>query len=152
EALLAAAAQNSPPLAGRKAAADQYSAWLQGQPDATKTAWLAQLMAEPRSAVRSEILAAFRKSQSTSSWPTIRLERTIAELNAAAEQIQLEKNRTNAEKAARQRAKKLADMAADPLPTLRETEQLVKQRSTDAYQKIAVLLADLREALAGREQ
>jgi hypothetical protein len=152
ESLLAAAAQNSPLLAGRKDSENQYTAWLQGQPEATKTAWLAQLMAEPRSAVRNEILAAFRKSQGTSSWPTIRLERTIAELNAAAEEIQLEKNRKRTEKAARLRAKKLADMAADPLPTLRETEQLVKQRSTDAYGQIAVLLADLREALAGSKQ
>lgn len=152
EGLLAAAAQNSPPLAERKASENQYAAWLQRQPEATKTAWLARVMAEPRSAVRSEILAAFRKSQNTSSWPTIRLDRTIAELEAAAEEIQLEKNRKTAEKAARQRAKRLADMAADPLPTLRETEQLVKQRSSDAYRKIAELLADLREALAGREQ
>src|SRR5207248_1634699 len=69
-----------------------------------------------------------------------------------AEEIQRGKNRKEAETAARKRAKKLADMAADPLPTLRETEQLVKQRSTDAYRQIALLLADLREALAGGEQ
>src|SRR5207249_8409591 len=114
--------------------------WLQRQPEATKTAWLAQWMADPRSAVRSEILAAFRASQNTPSWPTIRLDRTITELRAVAEGIQRDRNRTKAEKAARQRAKKLADMAADPQPTLRETEQLVKQRSTDAYQQIAQLL------------
>src|SRR5262249_17976597 len=136
----------------RRDAENQYAAWLQRQPEATKTRWLARLMADPRSAVRSEILAEFRTSQSIPSWPTIRLDRTIAELNAAAEDIQRGRNRTKAEEAARQRAKKLADMAADPQRTLRETEQLVKQRSTDAYQQIAQLLADLREALAGREQ
>jgi hypothetical protein len=43
-------------------------------------------------------------------------------------------------------------MAADPTRTLRETEKLVKQRSTKAYRQIATLLADLREALAGNEQ
>lgn len=32
---------------------------------------------------------------------------------------------------------------------MRETEQLVSQRSTDAYKKAASLLADLRESLAG---
>jgi hypothetical protein len=40
-------------------------------------------------------------------------------------------------------------MAADPTPTLRETERLVEQRSTDAYNQIASLLTELREALSG---
>jgi hypothetical protein len=151
-AFLAAAAQNSPALPKRRDAENQYEAWLQRQPEATKTAWLAQLMADPGSAVRSELLAAFRTSQNTPSWPTLRLERTITELKATAEEIQHDRNRKQAEKAARQRAKKLADMVADPERTLRETERLVKQRSTDAYRELAQLLADLREALAGSEQ
>jgi hypothetical protein len=152
DALIAAAARNAPALPQRSDAENQYEAWLQRQPEATRNAWLAQLMADPGSAVRREILAEFQKSQGTSSWPTVSLGRTIAELEAAAEDIQSDKNRKNAEKAARARAKKLADLAADPMPTLRETEQLVKQRGTDAYHQIALLLADLREALAGSEQ
>ena len=43
-------------------------------------------------------------------------------------------------------------MAADPAPTLRETERLVKLRSRDSYIEIATLLKDLREALAGTKQ
>jgi len=43
-------------------------------------------------------------------------------------------------------------MAADPMRTLHETEQLVKQRTTDAYRQLAMLLADLREALSGGER
>jgi hypothetical protein len=43
-------------------------------------------------------------------------------------------------------------MAADPDRTLRETDKLVAQRSTEAYRQIATLLADLREALVGSEQ
>ena len=77
------------------------------------------------------------------------LGRPIAELKATAEEIQRDSNRRKAEAGARQRAKKLAAMAADPSPTLRKTEQLVKQRSVDAYHQIATLLADLRAALAG---
>jgi hypothetical protein len=151
-AFVAAAAKKSPSLPGQSDSGDQYTAWLRIQPEATRTAWLAQVMADPRSGVRSEILAEFRKSQTTSTWPTVRVERTIAELGAAAEGIQHDTNRKSAEKAARQRAKKLADMAADPTRTLHETERLVKQRSVDAYQQIATLLADLREALGGRGQ
>jgi len=127
EALIAAAARNSPSLPERRDSENQHTAWLQRQPEATKIAWLAQLMADPRSAVRREILAEFQKSQGTPSWPIIRLDRTIAELKAAAEEIQRDKNRKKAEEAARQRAKKLAEMAFDPVGTLRQTEQLVKQ-------------------------
>ncbi len=43
-------------------------------------------------------------------------------------------------------------MAADPATTLRETEELVARRSTEAYRQIAMLLAELRAALAGSEQ
>jgi hypothetical protein len=149
EALIAAAARNTPSLPEREDSAKQHAAWLARQPEATKTAWLAQLMADPRSAVRSEILTEFQKSQRSPPWPTVALGRPIAELRARAEEIQCDSNRRKAEAAARQRAKKLAGMAADPTPTLRKTEQLVKQRSVDAYRQIATLLADLREALAG---
>jgi hypothetical protein len=151
-ALIAAAARNSPSLPKRKDSENQYEAWLQRQPEATRIAWLAHLMADPHSTVRREILAEFQKSHSTPSWPTICLDRTIAELRAEAEGIQHDKDRKDADKAARQRAKKLADMAADPLPTLREAEQLVKRRSTEAYHQLALLLADLREALSGSDQ
>jgi len=152
EALIAAAAQNSPSLPKPRDSANQHVAWLKRQSDSTKTAWLAQLMANPHSGVRREILAGFQKSQIAPSWPTIRLKRTIAELTASADDIQREKNRKSAEGAARQRAKKLAEMAADPMRTVHETEQLVKQRATVAYRQIAVLLADLREALSGAKQ
>jgi hypothetical protein len=55
-----------------------------------------------------------------------------------------------------QRLRKMVDfdvisviLAADPGPTLRETERLVKIRSRDSYIAIATLLKDLRQALAG---
>lgn len=43
-------------------------------------------------------------------------------------------------------------MAADPTPYLRKTEKLVAERSIDAYEEAAKLLADLREALVGSKQ
>jgi hypothetical protein len=152
DALIAAAAQNSPSLPESRDSAKQYVAWLKRLPQAKKTTWLAQLMADPGSAVRREILAEFHKTQIVPSWPTVILDRTIAELRAASEDIERDNSRKSAERDARQRAKKLADMAADPTRTLHETEQLVKQRSTDAYQQIARLLADLQESLSGGKQ
>ena len=152
EALIAAAARNAPALPARSDAQNQYDEWIQRQPEAAKNGWLAQLMADPHSAVRREILAEFQKTERSPSWSTTPPDRTVADLHAAAEEIQQELDRKNAEKAARQRAKKLSEMAADPTRTLRKTEELVKQRSTASYRETATLLGDLREALEGGEE
>ena len=152
EALIAAAAQGSPPLAALDDSRNQQKAWLQSQPEATKDAWLAQWMTDPHSSLRREILAKFQESRNAPLWPTMRRDRTIAEMEATATTIQHESNLKAAAKAARQRAKRIAEMAADPGRTLLETEKLVTQRSTEAYRQIATLLADLREALAGSKQ
>ena len=100
EDLLAAAAKNGPPLPARMDAENLYKAWLKRQPAATKNAWLCQLLADPGAAVRREILAKFQKSQSIPAWPTVRVDRTIAELDAAAEVIASQKNREKTEQAA----------------------------------------------------
>jgi hypothetical protein len=149
DSLIAAAAQNSPSPPKRGEAASYYRAWLERQPESSKSAWLAQWMTDPRSPARREMLAAFQKSHALASWPTSRLDRTIAELEAAAAVIQQQMDRQAAEKANRARTKKLAAMAADPTKTIRATEKLVAHRSTHAYDEIATALADLREALAG---
>ena len=152
ESLIAAASRGSPPLAARTDPRDERTEWLQQQPEEIKNAWLAQWMADPNSGARREILAQFRESRGISLCPTVRRGRTVAELFAAAEEIQRESDRKGAAKAARERAKRLADMRTDPARTLRETEQLVSQRSSEAYRRIATLLAELREALSGSEQ
>ncbi len=101
EDLLAAAAMNGPPLPARMDAENLYEAWLKRQPAATKNAWLCQLLADPDAGVRREILAKFQKSQSIPAWPTVRVDRTIAELDAAAEVIASQKTRKKTEQAAR---------------------------------------------------
>jgi hypothetical protein len=152
KSLIAAAARHCPSLPARSHCRSQYAEWLERQPEATRNAWLAQLMADSHSTVRRDILAEYQKTRGIPSWPTIRLDRTMAKLEAAAEEIQREANAKGAAKAARDRAKRLAGMAVEATRTIRETEQLVKQRSADAYHQIAALLADLREALAGGDQ
>ncbi len=62
------------------------------------------------------------------------------------------KDRKTAEMAARQRKKRLADMAADPERTLHETENLVKERTGKAYRQIGYLLAELRESLINSDR
>jgi hypothetical protein len=152
DSLIAAAAQDIPLLGKQPDPGKQHAEWLQGQSESIKDAWLAQWMSDPDSTVRTEVLAKFRKSRKAPVWPTVRRDRTIAELEATVDTIQQEANRKSAESAARARAKRLADMAADSARILRETEHLVQQRTTAAYGQIAKLLADLRESLAGRDQ
>lgn len=168
DALLAAAARNAPPLPARTArgniggnkdgsnadgsiedSGNQFDAWLARQPEAAKNEWLAALMADPHSAVRSRLLVEFRKSQSPTAWPTANLGRTMAELESAADEIQKAQSRRKTAAAAKSRAKWLTKLASDPDKVLRETEQLVCQRANDAYEEAACLLADLREALTG---
>jgi hypothetical protein len=152
EGLIAAAARGSPALPARGDVRKLYAEWLEHQPEATKNSWLSELLADSHSTIRRDMLAQFQESRKTPSWPTERLDRTIAELKSAATEIRAEASRVAATKAARERAKRLAGMAADPTRTLRETEKLVAQRSRDAYQQVATLLADLREALSGSDR
>jgi len=151
-AVLSAAASDSPPLQKKKNADELYTAWLQSQPDALKIAWLSRLMTDPHAAVRSEILAEYHKNCQAPGWPTQPVDRTIADIMAAAEGIQRDEDRDEAEKTARQRAEHLAKLAADPEATLLQSMELVKQRSTEAYSQVAMQLADLREALSGTMQ
>ena len=148
DALITAAAKDIPPITPQTDFQNQHAEWLRGQSPATKDAWLGQLMSDSHSTVRVDILAAFRNSQNLAVWPTVRRDRTLAELQAAADEVQQEMERKSTEKAARQRTKRLADMTADPDPTLREIEDLMKQRTRETYIQIAKLLADLRESLA----
>jgi hypothetical protein len=152
DAFIAAAAEGNQGRPMQEDPGELHTRWLQGLPQATKDAWLLEWLADAHSSARSEMLAEFRKSRPMAGWPTVQRNRTIAELETAAEDIHEHGVRKAAEKAARQRAQRLAGMAADPTPTLRETERLVKVRSRDSYSEIATLLKDLREALAGTER
>ena len=148
DALLSSAAQVSgatPQISRPENGCDD---WVQSQPEETKNNWLSRVIADPRAA-RAAILAEFQKSNAKQSWPTAASSRTISELRDVADGIQASRNRKRAQDAARKRAEKLTRMAADPTPTLRETEQLVKERSRSSYSRVAKMLADLREALSG---
>jgi hypothetical protein len=152
DALIAAAAEGNSGQPVQENPRGLHAVWLQSIPQATKDAWLLEWLADAHSSARSDMLMEFRKSRPMAAWPTVERDRTIAELRTAAENIHKEAVRQADEKAAQQRAKRLADMAADPTPTLRETERLVKLRSRDSYIEIAALLKDLRQALAGTKQ
>jgi hypothetical protein len=150
--IIAAAAEESPRRAAQTDVGKQYADWLENQSEANKNAWLAQWLAEPSAGLRREILAKFNNDRCAPSWATSRPGRSIAALMARADEIADESSRKAADKAARDRVKHLAKMAADPDRTLRETEELIQRRTTEAYRKAATQLADLRDALAGSDK
>jgi hypothetical protein len=148
DSLIAAAAEASPPLPKQGDSSKGYAQWLDEQPEQKKNAWLAAWMADAASPARAEMLAEYKSARDMPKWPTAEPKRTIAQLQAAATEIADKARKRAAAQQARQRAKRLADMAENPTATLRETEKLVAERTTDAYRQVAELLADLREALA----
>jgi hypothetical protein len=89
ESLIAAAARSSPSLPARTVRSKQHTAWLSCQRKGTKDAWLAKLMADPHSTVRKEVLSAFQKDNPAISWPVVSLNRTVAELREAADEVVL---------------------------------------------------------------
>jgi len=150
--LIAAAARDSPPAPGRAEAQNAFEDWVAAQPVSAKDAWLARLMSDPQSNVRSELLAQFRKARPNATWPTVSVSRSFNELDQLAETIQQDEDRRKAAAAEAKRARQLKKMSADPSATVRKIEKLVAERSLDAYAKAAALLADLRDALMGTNQ
>ncbi|MBN2023292.1 MAG: hypothetical protein JW809_10930, partial [Pirellulales bacterium] len=152
KSMLAAAAERSGPLPAVADQRSRYCQWLADQPEATKDAWLAELLSDSESSVQAKIRAKSEKVAGTPSWPTVEAGRTVAQLRATAEEIHCKKKKAAEAKATRQRTERLKKMAADPTPYLGKTEKLVAERTTDAYEEASELLADLREALADSKQ
>jgi len=146
ESLLQAAAKNSLPLPEAKNADNNYLAWLEKQPEKARNAWLAKLMKDASSKVRSEMLGEFRGQQALPPWPTTPGTRTITDLNAAAEALRHEATQKLVAAAAKKRKEHLAKMVANPESFLKESAKLAEKRD---YTGVATLLVDLREALAG---
>ena len=147
--LISAAGRDSPDVPAQNDSKKLLAEWIKQQPESNRNEWLCQLISDPAAAVRWKIVEQFRGSKAAPAWPTIVLGRTIAALQSVAEDLFRKSKQRKEKTAARQRAKKFADLAADPVPTLKETEQLALERSRESFDKIAVLLADLREAVRG---
>lgn len=148
DALLAAAARQAAPLVQNDDRHAGFAEWVGRQSEDVKNNWLTELAMGSDRKLRTEILAKFRTDLPTASWPTTRADRTVAELMAAAAEIQQARDKKSVEDRVRKRNRELAKMAANPTPYLTKTEQLVAERSTTAYAQASQMLADLREALA----
>ncbi len=151
DSVIAAAAKASSPLPTQPDPKSAHLEWIQRLPETNKNTWLLKLLGDPAANVRAEMLFEFRSSQTATFWPVTNASRTMTELQAIADEVAIEVKRKGDAQAAKKRVKLLSDMAADPGRALRETEQLTNQ-GPDGYRKIADLLADLHEALAGSNQ
>ncbi len=94
------------------------------------------------------MISQFQHSEKRTEWPFVEHGRTIAQLHIVAEQCAANAKIKANKKAAAARAKLLISMAADPKKYIAETEKLVNERNGKSYNKIATILADLREALS----
>ena len=152
KALLAAAAEECPPLPPPDDCRPQYAQWLAAQSVDDKDRWLAELMKGTHAAVRAKLLAEYRGSQCVPPWPTVRRDRAISQLRDAAARRRRAAKAKAQERKEEKRKQQLVAIAADPQPFVRRTEELVAQRSTAAYEEVALLLAEIREALAETRQ
>jgi hypothetical protein len=152
EALLAVAAKPSPALTQKGDLNADYAAWVARQPESARNAWLVRLMQDPGTSARREVLTEWQKTHAGTTWPTVVVGRTIAQLVSGEDDMQEELDRKENEAQARRRMTMLAGMRAKPQEAIRKTEKLVDEGSTRSYSEAAEMLADLREALAGTAQ
>ena len=145
--------------------ADRLKPWLQSLKINQATVYLEQFLIGDAAAVKAEILAGIAKQRASSSpgdWPTVELNRTFEELMSCTQKLREEfqaqlkkknaaKAKRDAAKAERARKKRLADMTKDPQKWLAESERLVDARGIENYKLAAEILADLRDAIGGKE-
>lgn len=151
EIILEAAANGCPPLPDAFDPSSLQAEWIRELPTKKKDAWLARLLAKSDPALRAEILTEFRKELSIPAWPTVTLNRSIADLESAANEMARAKEEKDRAAAARKREKDLASMAKDPASILKKVDELIREKRSAAYATACKLLKDLQSALAGRK-
>ncbi|HET7519065.1 MAG TPA: hypothetical protein VFN05_15535, partial [Actinomycetes bacterium] len=125
-----------------------FRAWVKSLPVRERERWLLRAADNPDLRLGSELLGEFRKAHP----PVTNGRRTVARLQARAEELRAAQRRVAAERAAQARtaaaaarSKRLAGLARRGEAAWRELEQLVEER---AYDQAVRLAMDLRAATA----
>lgn len=147
EALIAAAAERSPPLDKTTDAGEAMENWIARQSADTLRTLVRRVLEGDATSARAETLAKIRDEKKTATWPLAEPKRTLAELREAANGVRQRRIERQKKAAEAKRRKRLKSIAADPEKTIAHVQKLVKQRSTDSYRQAAEQLVDLREAL-----
>jgi hypothetical protein len=132
---------------------DRFRTWVKRLPAQQQERWLLRAADNPDLPVGSELLGEFRRAHP----PVMTERRTVAQLQARAEELRTARRRAVAERAAQARAaaaaarsRQLAGLARRGDAAWRELEQLVETR---AYDQAVRLAMDLRAAAqAGRPE
>jgi hypothetical protein len=148
---LAAAAEQSPPLAEIPDRNAAMAGWIESVDAPTLRQWLLRCLTGEPAAIKAECLRTFRKSSPLPKWPTTKGARSMTELMQLADQLaEVEKEKEEKRKQ-QARRKRLADMAKSPDKYLEEVNRHVALRGRDEYEAAAQILSDLREAIGGTE-
>jgi hypothetical protein len=145
--LIAAAAKRGPALAPDKQAGPDFLTWVKTQPETQKNEWLAEWLADPTTNLRAELLNNFRSQLDVSTWPTVIIGRTMAELQSVANEVHEQAKKKAVAAAAKKKADRKAKIAADPEAFLQQTESLATGHSSNRYREISAILVEAREAL-----
>jgi hypothetical protein len=160
--VLIAAADGTPDAPERPTDDEQCREWMEHLSEAASRDLLHRFLTDAPNTVRADAHATIRREGEPHIWPTISLGRSLQALLDRTEQIradheaQEEKKRAATAKRAaakqeRQRQERMKKMASDPQAWLREASRLVDERGTANYLAAAETLADLREAIGGKE-
>ena len=152
--LLEVAASGSPETGGT-VSIQNVARWVSSWPDAEKTALLTRFIEGNEPHLRAAIIRRFRESYATSSTAAVK-PRTVGELLQAAEQHTDERHRREAERAAREQARRdgearaareqyLATLAQRETEAWREVDALIATKQPGKYDAAVQLLKDLYE-------
>jgi hypothetical protein len=149
--MLAAAAEQSPPLPHL---ADQKVAmvdWLDSLDTTTLHKWILRFLTGEPTAIRTECLQACRKWHKIPPWPVVKGTRTLAQLVRRANELAEEEQVREENRKERARRKRLADMARSPQKYLDEVNEHVAMRGRQHNGQAAQILSEIREAIGGEK-
>jgi hypothetical protein len=163
ELLLDAAGESAARLTKQSNPHEQVDKWVRQLKADDARALLNKILTEKdHTGVRAETLARIRNEANRPVWPTRPGQRTLAALVERTEQLRAEadaKERAHQEAAAkreakrkeRERKKRMTQMVNNPQKWLNQADQLVEARGTANYRAAAEILAEMREAIGGKE-
>ena len=145
--LIAAAAQQSPPLPESTDADETRKKWIAKQSAKDLRELVERLLGADAAATRAETLSSIRSATPTAAWAMAEPSRTLAQLRESASGRGDRRMRQEQEARDAARRKRLETIAADPGKVIANVQKLAKVRSVESYRQAAEELADLREAL-----
>lgn len=160
--LVDAAAVGIPAFNAPGSLRDSVNSWLTSITDSRRAQIVQQLLTEDPVALKAELLSEVRDSHQAVAWPVQPPTRTMAQLLEESELLRQKETerqqrqsaanaKREAEKAEKLRQARMIEMKSSPESWLEKASQLVKERGTDNYREAASILADLRDAVGGKE-